>query len=104
MMSLDQMAKVLYNCHLDYTIIDSNKELEDVKENYLAIKRLLLVMLPNPKDKPAMLAYIKNAYSSLVTLTKLEIDRGKLVPGLEDYYLSKNFHRTLAYELGDESS
>ncbi len=51
-----------------------------------------------------MLTYVKNAYSRLVTLTKLEVDRGQLVPGLEDYYLSNQFlkriHRLLLEELG----
>ncbi len=28
-MSLDKKANVLYNRHLDYTVIDGNKELKD---------------------------------------------------------------------------
>ncbi len=48
-------------------------------------------MPSDPKDKVGMLTYVKNAYSRLVTLTKLEVDRGQLVPGLEDYYLSNQF-------------
>jgi hypothetical protein len=35
-----------------------------------------------------MLAYVKNAYGKLVTLTKLEAERGQPVPGLADYYFS----------------
>jgi hypothetical protein len=53
-----------------------------------------------------MLTYVKNAYSRLVTLTKLEVNRGQLVPGLEDYYLSNQFlkkiHRLLPEELGSK--
>ncbi len=45
------------------------------------------------------MTYVKNAYSRLVTLTKLEVDRGQPVPGLEDYFLSNQFlkrvHRLL---------
>jgi hypothetical protein len=51
-----------------------------------------------------MLSYVKNAYNQLVTLTKLEVDRGQPVPGLEEYYLSNQFlkkvHRMLPEELG----
>jgi hypothetical protein len=53
------------------------------------IKRV--TMPADPEDKPAMLAYVKNAYIKLVTLTKLKVDRGQLVPGLENYYLSNQF-------------
>jgi hypothetical protein len=62
-------------------------------------------MPTDPKDKVGMLTYVKNAYSRLVTLTKLEVDRGQLVPGLEDYYLSNQFlkkiHCILSEELGN---
>jgi hypothetical protein len=91
MMSLDQKANVQYNRHLDYSVMDGNKELEDAKENCLARKSLLIekwgiadivcdqylegikriAMSTDPKDKAGMLAYVKNAYSSLVTLMKL---------------------------------
>jgi hypothetical protein len=60
----------------------------------------------NPKDKTGMLACVKNMYSQLVTLTKLELNRGQPVPGLEDYYLSNQFlkkiHRILSDEIGSE--
>ncbi len=71
---------------------DGNKELDDTKENYRATKSLLIekwgisdivcdqylngikrvAMLVDSKDKVGMLAYVKNVYSKLVTLTKLE--------------------------------
>ncbi len=52
-----------------------------------------------------MLATLPNYdWEGLVTLTKLEVDRGQPVPGLEDYYLSNQFlkrvHRLLPEELG----
>ncbi len=110
-MSRDHKANVLYNRHLDFSVTDGNKELEDAKGNYLLMKSILLekwgvadivcyqylegirrIKMPSdPKDKVGMLTYVKNAYSRLVTLTKLEVDRGQLVPGLEDYYLSNQF-------------
>jgi hypothetical protein len=123
-MSLDQKANLLYNRHLDSAITDGNKELEDDKEDYQMMKALLiekwglpeivcdqylesirrLTVPTDPKDKAALLAYTKSAYSSLMTLTKLEIDRGQVVPGLQDYYLSNQFlkkvHRTLPEKLG----
>jgi hypothetical protein len=107
-------------------VTDGNKELENAKENYLALKSLLVekwgtadtvcdqyldgikkVALPSdPKDKAGLLTYVKNVYSKLVTLTKLEIERGQPVPGLADYYLSNQFikkvHRTLPEEMGSE--
>ncbi|MFN9908801.1 MAG: hypothetical protein ACK56F_22180, partial [bacterium] len=53
-----------------------------------------------------MLVYVKNAYGKLVTLTKLEAERGRPVPGLADYYLSNCFlrrvHRLLPDDLGSE--
>ncbi len=103
---------------------DGNKELEDAKGNYPLMKSILLekwgvadivcyqylegirrIKMPSdPKDKVGMLTYVKNAYSRLVTLTKLEVDRGQLVPGLEDYYLSNQFlkriQRLLQEDLG----
>ncbi len=124
MMSQDHRANVLYNRHLYFSMVDGNKELEDAKENYPAMKSLLIekwgvsdivcnkylegirrvIMPTDPKDKVGMLTYVKNAYSHLVTLTKLKVDRGQLVPGLEDYYLSNQFlkkiHRLLPEELG----
>jgi hypothetical protein len=107
-MSQDYKANVLYNRHLDFSVTDENKELEDAKENYPAMKSLLVekwgnaetvcdqyldgikkVAMPaDPRDKVGMLAYVKNAYGKLVTLTKLEIERGQPVPGLADHYLS----------------
>jgi hypothetical protein len=126
MMSLDHKANVLYNRHLNFSVVDGNKELEDAKENYTAMKSLLIekwgvcdivcnqyldgikrVAMPSdPKDKTGMLAYVKNMYGQLVTLTKLEVNRGEPVPGLADYYLSNQFlkriHRALADEMGSE--
>jgi hypothetical protein len=126
-MSQDHKVNVLYNRHLDFSVVDSNKELEDAKENYPMMKSLLIekwgvadivcdqylegirriTMPADPKDKVGMLTYVKNAYSRLVTLTKLEVDRGQLVPSLEDYYLSNQFlkriHRLLPEELGSKS-
>jgi hypothetical protein len=63
-------------------------------------------MPADPRDKAGMLAYVKNAYGKLVTLTKLEAERGQPVPGLADYYLSNCFfrkvHRLLPDDLGSE--
>jgi hypothetical protein len=125
-MSQDYKANVLYNRYLDFSVVDINKELEDTKENYQVMKSLLIekwgvsdivcnqylegirrvIMPTDPKDKVGMLTYVKNAYSRLVTLTKLEVDRGQLVPGLEDCYLSNQFlkkiHRLLPEELGSK--
>ena len=42
MMALDQKANVLYNKHLDPSITDGNKELEDAKEDYQTMKGLLI--------------------------------------------------------------
>ena len=126
MMSLDQKANILYNRHLDSSITDGNKELEDAKEDYQTMKALLIERWGVPdivcdqylanvnrltvptdlKDKAGLLAYTKNAYSSLITLTKLEVDRGQKVPGLEDYYLSnqylKKLYKTLPEELASK--
>jgi hypothetical protein len=123
MMALDQKANVLYNKHLDPSITDRNKELEDAKEDYQTMKGLLiekwgvpdivcdqyleciyrLKMPIDPNNKAGLLAYTKNVYSSLMTLTKLEIERGQKVPGLEEYYLSNQFlkkvHRALPEKL-----
>jgi hypothetical protein len=123
-MSQDDKADVLYNRHLHPSIREGNKELEDAKGNYPLMKSILLekwgvadivcdqylegirrIKMPSdPKDKVGMLTYVKNAYSRLVTLTKLEVDRGQLVPGLEDYYLSNQFlkriHCLLPEDLG----
>ena len=99
-MSQDQKANVLYNRHLDFSVTDGNKELEDAKGNYPLMKSILLekwgvadivcdqylegirrIKMPSdPKDKVGMLTYVKNAYSRLVTLTKLEVDRGQWFP------------------------
>ncbi|MFN9939190.1 MAG: hypothetical protein ACK56I_06920, partial [bacterium] len=88
---------MLYNRYLDFSVTDGNKELEDTKENYPLMKSLLVekwgnvdtvcdqyldgikkVAMPaDPRDKVGMLAYVKNAYGKLVTLTKLEIERGQ---------------------------
>jgi hypothetical protein len=115
---------VLYNRHLHPSIKEGNKELEDAKRNYPAMKSLLVekwgtcdlvcdqylegiekVAMPtDPKDKVGLLKYVKNAYNRLTTLTKLEVARGQPVPGLEEYYLSNQFlkkvHRMLPEELG----
>jgi hypothetical protein len=125
-MSQDDKANVLYNRHLHPSIKEGNKELEDAKRNYPAMKSLLLekwgmcdlvcdqylegierVAMPSdPKDKAGMLSYVKNAYNRLTTLTRLEVTRGQPVPGLEDYYLSNQFlkkvHRVLPEELGSQ--
>ncbi len=37
-MSQDHRANMLYHRHLDFSVIDGNKELEDAKENYSAMK------------------------------------------------------------------
>jgi hypothetical protein len=107
-------------------VTDGNKELEDAKGNYPLMKSILMekwgnvdtvcdqylegikeVAVPtDPRDKAGMLAYVKNAYGKLVTLTKLEAERGQPVPGLADYYLSNCFlrkvHRLLPDKLGSE--
>jgi hypothetical protein len=125
-MSQDNKANVLYNRHLHPSIKEGNKELEDAKRNYPAMKSLLLekwgtcdlvcdqylegigkVAMPtDPKDKVGMLSYVKNAYNRLTTLTKLEVTRGQPVPGLEEYYLSNQFlkkvHRVLPEDLGSQ--
>ncbi|MFO0007768.1 MAG: hypothetical protein ACK559_42300, partial [bacterium] len=41
-MSQDHKANVLYNRHLDFSVTDDNKELEDAKGNYPAMKSLLV--------------------------------------------------------------
>ncbi len=41
-MSQDQRANVLYNRHLDFSVTDGNKELEDAKGNYPLMKSILL--------------------------------------------------------------
>jgi hypothetical protein len=41
-MSQDDKANVLYNRHLHPSIKEGNKELEDAKRNYPAMKSLLL--------------------------------------------------------------
>ncbi len=41
-MSQHHRANVLYNRYLDFSVTDGNKELEDAKENYLAMKSLLV--------------------------------------------------------------
>ncbi len=38
MMSRDHKANVLYNCHLDFSMTDGKKELEDAKEKCSAMK------------------------------------------------------------------
>jgi hypothetical protein len=63
--------------------------------------------MPNDsKNKTGLLAYTKHVYSSLMTLTKLEIDRGQTVPGLADCYLSNQFlkkiHRILPEKLASK--
>ena len=75
-MSQDHKANVLYNRHLDFSVTDGNKELEDAKGNYPAMKSLLVekwgnvdtvcdqylegikeVAMPaDPRDKVGMLA------------------------------------------------
>jgi hypothetical protein len=125
-MPLDQKANVLYNRHLDPAIKDGNKELEDAKEDYQTMKAILiekygtpdvvcnqylecinrLTMPTNSKNKTELLAYTKNMYSSLTSLTKVEIDRGQKVPGLADCYLLNQFlkkiHRTLPERLASK--
>jgi hypothetical protein len=125
-MPLDQKANILYNRHLDPSVTDGIKELEDAKENYQMMKAILiekygvpdvvcdqclecinrLTMPTDSKNKTGLLAYTKNVYSSLMTLTKLEIDRGQTVPGLADCYLSNQFlkkvHRTLPEKLASK--
>jgi hypothetical protein len=93
-MSQDHKANMLFNHHLDFSVTDGNKELEDAKGNYPLMKSILLekwgvadivcdqylegirrIKMPSDaKDKVGMLTYVKNAYSRLVTLTKLEVD------------------------------
>ncbi len=114
------------NRHLDPAITDGNKELEDAKVDYRTMKATLiekygvpdvicdqclecinrLTMPTDSKNKTGLLAYTKNVYSSLMTLTKLEIDRGQKVPGLADCYLSNQFlkkiHRTLQERLASK--
>ncbi len=88
-MPLDQKANVLYNRHLDPSVTDGNKELEDAKEDYQTMKAILiekygvpdvvcdqclecinrLTMPTDSKNKTGLLAYTKNVYSSLMTLT-----------------------------------
>ncbi len=126
LMTQDHRTNVLYNPHLHPSVTDENKELEDTKGSYPAMKSLLMekwgmcdlvcnqylegiekVAMPtDPKDKAGMPNYVKNAYNRLVTLTKLEVDIGQPVPGLEEYYLSNQFlkkvHRMLQEELGNQ--
>ena len=125
-MSMDQKANILYFKFLDWSVVDGNKDLEDRKENYHAMKAYLQekwgipdlvcemhlenikkVALPtDPEDKPGMLLYTKNAYSNLDTLTKLESERGQKVPNLETYYYSNTFlkklHKVLPEKLGSK--
>jgi hypothetical protein len=124
MMSLEQKANVLYNKHLDPSVLDGNKDLEERKEDYSAMKLWLqekwgtpdavcemyleniskLTIPSDPRDDAGMLLYTKNAYSNLMTLTKLECDRGKKVSGLQEVYHSNTFlkrlHKLMPKELG----
>jgi hypothetical protein len=100
--------------------------LEDAKEDYQTLKTILiekygvpdvvcdqclecinrLTMPTDSKNKTVLLAYTKNVYSSLMTLTKLKVDRGQKVPGLDDCFLSNQFlkkiHRTLPEKLASK--
>jgi hypothetical protein len=74
---------------------------DTVCDQYLdGVKKV--AMPADPRDKVGMLAYVKNAYGKLVTLTKLEIERGQPVPGLADHYLSNYFLRKVHRLLPDE--
>ncbi len=42
MMSLNQKANILYRRHLNSSITDGSKELEDAKEDYQAMKAILI--------------------------------------------------------------
>ncbi|MFN9908947.1 MAG: hypothetical protein ACK56F_22965, partial [bacterium] len=75
--------------------------MDTVCDQYLdGVKKV--AMPADPRDKVGMLAYVKNAYGKLVTLTKLEIERGQPVPGLADHYLSNYFLRKVHRLLPDE--
>jgi hypothetical protein len=121
-MSQDHKANVLYNRHLDFSVTDVNKELEDAKGNYPAMKSLLVekwgtcdlvcdqylegikkVAMPtDPRDKAGMLAYVKNAAMLRWSYKSLEImlDEPGIVPKVAD--AAADVHSYASSSSGDD--
>jgi hypothetical protein len=110
-LTLDSMAYVLYTQHLDASVVSNNKELEVCKESYTQMKNWLCNKYGRPAhvanlyleniqrltkpadgaDSNAEADYLKTIYGVLVTLTRLEAERGTKIQKLEDYIFANDF-------------
>ncbi len=104
-------ASSLYSKYLDRSVVDGCKELEERKGCYASMREWLVqkwgratlvgdlylsnitdVKVPQKTDGPNVLAsYLKGMYSNLVTVTTLEVVKGRPVPGLKEYITSNRW-------------
>ncbi len=133
-LSQSAQAHALYTKHLDRSLVQGSKELEERRESYIAMRDWLILKwgratlvgdlyLTNISNlhKPhktegseAAANYLKSIYSNLVTVSTLEITKGRPVAGLEDYIssnrwlkevyiaLPRSLQKRVKYRLEDE--
>jgi hypothetical protein len=122
-LSLDTMAHMLYNKHLDKTVTQGAKELEELKLSYQGMKAWLfrmygrpdtiadlylsnirVVVLPaNINDTVGHCKQVKEVYGHVVTLTTLEEAEGKPAKAVLDYVYKNQFLKSLVGALPKSS-
>ncbi len=122
-LSLDTMAHVLYTKHLDKSITQGAKELEELKHSYKGMKAWLFRMYGRPdtiadlylsnirsvvppaniNDTVGHCRQVKEVYGHVVTLTTLEESEGKPASAVLDYVYRNQFLKALVGALPKSS-
>jgi len=117
-------ASSLYSKHLDRSVVDGCKELEERKGCYASMREWLVqrwgratlvgdlylsnitdLKVPQKSDGPSVLAsYLKGMYSNLVTVSTLEVVKGRPVPGLKEYITSNRWLKDISLEVSRNGS
>jgi len=127
-------ADALYSKHLDRSLVHGCKELEEKRNSYTAMRDWLIqkwgraslvgdlylsnitcLRLPGKSAGPeASATYLKEVFSNLVTVSTLEVSKGKPVSGLSSYIttnrwlkelyiaLPRSLQKRFTYRLEDE--
>jgi hypothetical protein len=122
-LSLDTMAHMLYNKHLDKSVTQGAKELEELKLSYQGMKAWLFRMYGRPDtiadlflsniravvppanidDTVGHCKQVKEVYGHVVTLTTLEEAEGKPAKAVLDYVYKNQFLKALVGALPKSS-
>ncbi len=118
-LSQSEQAHVLYSKHIDRSVVQGNRDLEERKSSYPAMRdwliqkwgrasimgdlylsNILKLGSPNKSGgQGAMIDYLKGIYTNMITVSTLELSKGRRIPGLADYITTNRWLKDIYLSL-----